>query len=121
MGMDHTVVHFEIPADDGDALARFYTELFGWRIEKLAGPMGFWWIDPGGGMPKGGMPIRQHPGQQPINYIGVECIDTYVKRAEGLGAKVTVPKTAVDDVGWMAWIIDPQGNAIAMFQPARTQ
>jgi uncharacterized protein len=117
--MEHTIIHFEIPADDAEALAKFYTELFGWKIEKFPGPTDYWMIDPGGEMPKGGMAIRRHPAQQPINYIGVECIDTYVKKAMELGAKVTVPKTAVGDMGWMAWIIDPQGNAIAMFQPAQ--
>ena len=37
--IDHTIVHFEIPANDAEKLRRFYTELFGWRIEKTAGPM----------------------------------------------------------------------------------
>jgi len=31
--VDHTIVHFEIPADDVKKLARFYSELFGWKIE----------------------------------------------------------------------------------------
>jgi predicted enzyme related to lactoylglutathione lyase len=29
-----TVVHFEIPADDIDRARKFYTALFGWKIEK---------------------------------------------------------------------------------------
>jgi len=28
--MDHTVVHFEIPANEPERAAKFYRELFGW-------------------------------------------------------------------------------------------
>ncbi len=34
-----TIVHFEIPTDDLERAKRFYTELFGWKIEKYPGPM----------------------------------------------------------------------------------
>ena len=29
-----TLVHFEIPADDVERSRKFYTDLFGWKIEK---------------------------------------------------------------------------------------
>ncbi len=32
------VCHFEIPADDVERAQKFYGELFGWKIEKFAGP-----------------------------------------------------------------------------------
>ena len=32
----HGVVHFEIPAEDPDKLAEFYTRLFGWQIDKMS-------------------------------------------------------------------------------------
>ncbi|MBA3318363.1 MAG: VOC family protein, partial [Gemmatimonadales bacterium] len=35
--MDHTIVHFEIPADDPERAAKFYRELFGWQIDRYAG------------------------------------------------------------------------------------
>ena len=31
-----TIVHFEIPSDDIERSKKFYNELFGWKIEKLA-------------------------------------------------------------------------------------
>jgi predicted enzyme related to lactoylglutathione lyase len=31
-----TIVHFEIPADDIERSKKFYTDLFGWKIEKLS-------------------------------------------------------------------------------------
>jgi len=30
-----TIVHFEIPADDVERTRKFYTDLFGWKIEKM--------------------------------------------------------------------------------------
>jgi predicted enzyme related to lactoylglutathione lyase len=35
--MDHTVVHFEIPADDPERAVRFYSELFGWEFQRWGG------------------------------------------------------------------------------------
>lgn len=35
-----TIVHFEIPADDIDRARKFYSELFGWKIEKWDDPKG---------------------------------------------------------------------------------
>ena len=32
-----TVVHFEIPSDNLERTKKFYTELFGWRMEKMPG------------------------------------------------------------------------------------
>ena len=32
-----TIVHFEIPADDVDRAKKFYSDLFGWKMEKWPG------------------------------------------------------------------------------------
>ncbi|MGB7955877.1 MAG: VOC family protein, partial [Candidatus Nitrosopolaris sp.] len=32
-----TIVHFEIPTDDSERAKKFYTDLFGWKIEKWPG------------------------------------------------------------------------------------
>ena len=37
--MGHPVVHFEIIGKDGEALKRYYAELFGWEIDS-DNPMG---------------------------------------------------------------------------------
>ena len=33
-----TVQHFEIPADDVERASKFYTEVFEWKMQKLANP-----------------------------------------------------------------------------------
>jgi len=37
-----TIVHFEIPADNIERTNKFYGNLFGWKMEKMAGPMEYW-------------------------------------------------------------------------------
>lgn len=115
--MAHTICHFEIPADDPEALKGFYEKLFGWTIEKFPGPMEYWMIDTGG-EPGGGMMARQMPEQMPVNYVLVESVDEYAKNAEHLGGQVVVPKTAVGDMGWFAMLVDPQGNPVGIFEEA---
>lgn len=123
----HGVVHFEIPADDPDALSRFYTQLFGWRVEKM--PMGdesyhitsTVEVDENG-MPKepgainGGIFKRGSAEQVPINYVNVESVDQYVEEAQRLGATVLAGKAPVPGMGYFAQLRDPQGNPFGVWQ-----
>ena len=36
--------HLEIPVDDIERAKKFYTELFGWKVQKAEGPMEYWLI-----------------------------------------------------------------------------
>ena len=123
--VDHTIVHFEIPADDLGKLRKFYSELFGWKIEKMPGPMDYWAIKTvpvnEKGMPirpgvNGGMMKRQHPEHKPVNYIAVESVDEYTKKIETLGGKVLVPKMEVPGIGWWALALDPEGNQFGILE-----
>jgi predicted enzyme related to lactoylglutathione lyase len=123
--MDHTIVHFEIPADDVEKLRKFYSELFGWKIERTPGPVEYWGIATvpvdEKGMPQrpgvnGGMMKRQNPEHKPVNYIAVESVDEYVKKIEALGGRVIAPKTEVPGIGWWALALDPEGNQFAILQ-----
>lgn len=104
-----TIVHFEVPSDNLERTKRFYTELFGWKMEKMQG-MGqreYWTFstsssDRGGGgnnsnggdgsgsgteqrTISGGMMDRQMP-QEPIWYtselIQLQSIQTRLKDLE---------------------------------------
>jgi predicted enzyme related to lactoylglutathione lyase len=127
--MDHTVVHFEIPADQPERAAIFYRELFGWDIQPLgpagAGGIEYWLVrtipTDAQGMPtgpgvNGGLMRRMMPGQVPVNYIAVEKVDDYVRKAERLGAKLMLPKMPVPRMGWFAQLKDPEGNIFAIWE-----
>ena len=123
--VDHTIVHFEIPADDVEKLRKFYSQLFGWKIEKMPGPVEYWGIQTvpvdEKGMPirpgvNGGMMKKQNPEHKPVNYILVESVDEYVRKIESLDGKIVVPKMEVPGIGWWALALDPEGNQFAILQ-----
>jgi predicted enzyme related to lactoylglutathione lyase len=126
--MEHGVVHFDIPATDPEKLTKFYTDLFGWQIMKFPMQGGDYYLamtvetDPATQLPKtpgainGGFYTRQSADDRPMNHVNVENVDEYVAKATGLGATVIVPKMAIPTIGWNAIILDPDGNALGLFQ-----
>jgi uncharacterized protein len=123
--MDHTVVHFEIPADQPERAIKFYRELFGWEFKHLGGPMDYSLVQTvptnAEGRPSrpgvnGGLMRRMMPGQTPVNYIAVDKVDEFARKAERLGAKVVMPKRPVPGMGWFAQLTDTEGNVFAIWQ-----
>jgi predicted enzyme related to lactoylglutathione lyase len=127
--MDHTIVHFEIPADQPERATKFYRELFGWDIKKYegsaAGGMEYWMVQTvptdAEGRPtrpgvNGGLMPRMFKGQGPINYIAVDRVDEFVRKAERLGAKVLMGKHPVPGMGWFAQLADTEGNVFAIWE-----
>jgi predicted enzyme related to lactoylglutathione lyase len=116
-----TLVHFDIQAENPDRAQKFYQDLFGWKIEKLPGPMNYSLIETsdikgtkgiGGGMAKRG------PSDPPgiVNFIGVESIDKSLKAVETLGGKIIQPKQAVPGWGYLAVCLDTENNHIGLFE-----
>ena len=115
------VVHFEIPADQPEALTKFYSQVFGWKFHKSPIPnMEYWLCETGAEGPgiNGAVMQRQNPKQPVTNYVDVPSIDAAIERATSLGAKVALPKTPVPGVGAVAAIIDPQGNVCGLWEQA---
>jgi uncharacterized protein len=122
--MDHTIIHFEIPANDVDKLRNFYSDLFGWKITKL-GDMEYYSIETvpmdekgnlkGPGV-NGGLYKRDMPQQQPLNYIYVESVDEYIKKVTALGGQIIMQKTEITKMGWFSLAKDPEGNVFGLFE-----
>ena len=118
---NNRIVHFEIPANQPEALAKFYGGLFGWSFHKatLPGPE-YWLCDTGEGPGiNGAVMQRQHPQQPWMNYVDVASIDETLAKATRMGAKIALPKTPVPGVGALAAIIDPQGNVCGLWEQAK--
>ena len=110
-------IHFELPADDPDRAAKFYSETFGWKIKKWDGPMEYWMVSTGEGPGiDGGMMRRPHPGASTVNTIGVASLDDTVDKVVASGGKVVVPRMAVPGVGYLAYCNDPEGNMFGLMQ-----
>jgi uncharacterized protein len=125
--MSGRVVHFEIPYDDGERARRFYGELFGWQLQEMpgmdytlvmSGPSG----DRGPSEPgfiNGGMLAREEaaaPG--PVVVIDVVDLDACLIKIEETGGSVVVPKQPVGAMGFTAYVKDPEGNVIGLWETA---
>ena len=94
--MVHTIIHFEIPADNVEKIRKFYVDLFGWKITKLPGDMEYYTIETvpmnekgnlqGPGV-NGGLYKKEQPQQHPLNYIYVESVVEYSKKVAALGGQ----------------------------------
>jgi len=114
-----SIVWFEVPADEVGRAKSFYNKLFGWKMNKMPGPMEYWHMDTGGAdaSPDGGVMKRQNPGQQGItNYIGVASVEKAAAKVEKLGGKICMPKQAVPKMGYFAICQDPEGNMFGVWQ-----
>ena len=117
-----TVVHFEIPANDVERLSKFYSGVFGWKFEKM--PMGdgmdYWMVSTG---PRdksvgGGMYKKQMEMETPRNYIAVDNIDAAIATFTNAGGRQAVEKQEIPGMGWSFIGMDPEGNAVGLFQGA---
>jgi predicted enzyme related to lactoylglutathione lyase len=116
--MEHTIVHFEIPADDVARARAFYAQLFGWQITAPPEYPDYWLIqtDEAGQALGGGLMKRQAPGQGPLNYIGVESVADYAAKVEQLGGKILMPRSPVPGMGWFVVFQDPEDNVLALWE-----
>jgi hypothetical protein len=113
------VIHFEIPADEPDRAARFYSHVFGWKFDQWPGPQDYWLITTGKGQPgiDGGMLRRPHPGAGTVNTVDVTSVDETVAQVQAAGGNVVLPKMAVPGVGYLAYCQDTEGNTFGAMQP----
>jgi len=112
------IVWFEIPADNTARAKKFYSALFGWKINLFPGLKDYWHIDTGGAddTPDGGMMPRKHPEQPITNYVAVASVDESAAKVERLGGKICMPKTAVPQMGYFVVCQDTENNTFALWQ-----
>jgi uncharacterized protein len=114
--MSGHICHIEIPADNLGSLQKFYGSMFDWNFEKMPGNLEYYDVKHGEDKPMVGMMARQQPEQTPLFYVCVDSIDAALKRAGEQNAAVIVPKTAVEDYGWYAVLMDPQNNPFGLWE-----
>ena len=113
------VVHFELGVSNPERAIKFYSGVFGWTIQKYDGPMDYYLVDTGD--PKepginGGLVVNKDAQPRTVNTIAVENLEDFMKKVEGAGGKIVVPKTPIPGVGWLAYFNDTEGNLVGMHQ-----
>jgi predicted enzyme related to lactoylglutathione lyase len=124
--MAPTIVHFEIPSDNIERANKFYNDLFGWKMEKMPGPMEYWMFatsaNSKGEQTISGGVIERKMSNEPITiYIGVESVNDYAKKVEELGGKIIKPRTEVTGYGWFAVCMDTENNIFALWEATNTR
>jgi predicted enzyme related to lactoylglutathione lyase len=112
-GMAHPVVHFEVSGKDLDKLESFYSELFGWKTQKVPGEMPYAMVEKEGDGIGGG--IGQAPeGQGHVTfYVGTDDPQATLDKAKQLGGRTILPVTELPQVT-IALFADPEGHVIGL-------
>jgi predicted enzyme related to lactoylglutathione lyase len=113
----------DLGTPDQDAAAEFYGALFGWSVEEdeNAEQTGGYRVASLREKAVGGVMKLMQEGQPPAwsSYVSVEDVDATVARAKEAGGTVMVEPMDVLDYGRMAFLVDPTGAAIGLWQPGR--
>ncbi len=135
MSKMNPVVHFEMPYEDRQRMADFYSKAFGWQAQMLGEDMGDYVVvntaetDPQTRMLKepgrinGGFFKRTKPEQYPSVVIAVDDINEAMKQVEAAGGKVLGGSKGngepddIPGIGLYVSIIDTEGNRVSLLQP----
>jgi uncharacterized protein len=111
------ICYLEIPTDDVERSAAFYTAVFGWST-RLRGDGQRAFDDPTGGVSGSwvlGRPPARDPGMLP--YMMVDRIGPALDKVVAAGGTVLTPATPLGQPGEAyAVAADPMGNAIGLYQ-----
>jgi predicted enzyme related to lactoylglutathione lyase len=126
------VVHFEIPVDDLVKAKVFYGDIFGWKLMEFPMPDGSTYIgvhttpiDEKTRLPlqpgaiNGGIMKRTKDVIAPVFAVNVSSIDEKVEQITKAGGLVVMPKVEMMGMGFYAYMKDPAGNVIGLWEDAK--
>ena len=115
-----TIVHFDLPAEDLERAASFYEKLFGWKFERMPGPIEYYRImtfdEHGRPSLGGGMGKKNEWDTGITNYVGGDSVQDALSRTIELGGKVVLPQTEVGEFGYLAVCLEMEGNKFGTWE-----
>src|SRR5262245_40617402 len=120
----NAVVHFEMPYDNRDRVAKFYESAFGWQMQKMGPEMGHYvlaitteWGPTGPKNPgaiNGGFFEKKPdwPMQYPSVVISVKDIQKAIQSVGSAGGNVLGEPMDIPGVGKYVSITDSEGNRV---------
>jgi predicted enzyme related to lactoylglutathione lyase len=122
--MDNAISWFEVPATDLDRATKFYEQAFQVKLTPLDLrniKMRMFPVDNpgkgiGGALVDSGGFHKPSATDGPLVYLnGNPDVQQVLNRVENAGGKILVPKTEISpDYGYMAVIIDTEGNRVGL-------
>jgi predicted enzyme related to lactoylglutathione lyase len=120
--MGQPVVHFEILGRDGEALKRYYSELFGWKIDS-DNPMNYGIVSREGNTNADGVGIGGGIMSAPEGYEGyvtfyveVPDVEEALATAEKLGGSRMMGPDQVMEGLIIGLFTDPEGHVIGVLK-----
>ena len=123
--MGYPVVHFEVIGRDAKALQRYYSDLFGWRIDadnpmsyglvQREGNLNAEGVGIGGGV--GGPGPDDYPGHVTF-YVEVPDVEASLAKAESLGGSRAMGPEQIMDGVEIGLFNDPEGHLIGVVKSA---
>ncbi|HEX8052112.1 MAG TPA: VOC family protein [Thermoleophilaceae bacterium] len=126
--MGQPVMHFEVIGKDGQKLRSYYSELFGWELHEVGGPMDYATVDreqnlsPEGIGIGGGIGGSSEADGHVTFYVGVDDAEAYLAKAEELGGTRVWGPDEVPGAGIvLGHLKDPEGHLVGVVQPTGDQ
>ncbi len=129
-GKMNPVVHFEMPYEDAERLVQFYTQAFGWEMQKLGQEMGDYvlaattemdenrMVKRPGAINGGFFPKKPDwPAQYPSVVIAVDDIREAMQKIAAAGGQVLGEPMEIPGIGQYVSFTDTEGNRVGMLQP----
>jgi uncharacterized protein len=124
------VVHFEVPYGDKEKCQGFYSKVFGWQFQDMP-EMNYLicrtcevddkMMPKEAGAINGGMFKRADDLKSPLITIDVSSIDETLEKVKMEGGDIIREKSAVGDMGFIAYIRDSENNIVGLWQNAKKE
>jgi uncharacterized protein len=125
MMKSNPIVWCEIYVQDMERAKSFYESVFQVKLEKIESPGMDMWAFPmamdqvgasGALVQMGGV---KSGGSSTIPYFHCNEVAIELERVVAAGGQIQQPKTSIGQYGFMALIVDPEGNMIGLHMPSK--
>jgi predicted enzyme related to lactoylglutathione lyase len=108
------VIHVEVVGKDGQALQRFYSDVFGWSLDTN-NPGSYGMLRQEGEAITGGFGASNDGGPGHVTfYVHTDDPKATLARVEKLGGRVLMPLTEVAPETTIALFADPEGHIVGL-------
>lgn len=114
------VVHFELGTVEPERAAKFYRDVFGWKVEKWGG-FDYWLITTGEDNEpgiNGALMVHQDAKPRTVNTVEVPSVDDFAEKVTDSGGQVASDKVTIPGVGYNLYCRDTEGNLFGLHQAA---